>query len=122
MSLSSLSSAQLYRLVKLVKEKETIQTKLTQLKDFLTVLEAGLVAKEKPTLKGGPRRRRRRIALKGALLEKLKAAGKKGITVKELAASLKAKPTSVSVWFYTTGKKIKEVKKVGAARYAYVVK
>ena len=120
MSLSSLSSAQLHRLVQLIKEKEAIQTKLIQLDHFLKALEAGLVAKEKPVLKGRSHRVRRRRALKGALLEKLKAAGKKGITVKELAVSLKAKPTSVSVWFYTTGKKIKEVKKVGVATYAYI--
>jgi hypothetical protein len=32
---------------------------------------------------------------------------------------VRAKPTSVSVWFYTTGKKIKGIKKVGRARFAY---
>ena len=32
-------------------------------------------------------------------------------SVKELAASLKAKPARVSVWFYTTGKKIKGKKR-----------
>jgi hypothetical protein len=36
-----------------------------------------------------------------------------------VAANLKAKPTSVSVWFYTTGKKIKGIKKIAPARYAY---
>jgi hypothetical protein len=32
---------------------------------------------------------------------------------------LGAKRSSVSVWFYTTGKKIKGIKKVGKARFAY---
>ena len=39
--------------------------------------------------------------------------------VKELAEDLKANPGSVSVWFYTTGKKIKGLKKMGPARYSY---
>jgi len=120
MSLSSLTSAQLHRLIELVKEKEAIQAKLAQVERSLTDLESGEVTKdESPAKRRGPRRGRRRGGLKDALLKKLQAAGKDGLTVKELAASLNAKPTSVSVWFYTTGKKIKGIKKVGKARFAY---
>jgi len=53
------------------------------------------------------------------LIKTLQAAGKKGLSVKELAVKLKAKSTSISVWFYTTGKKIKAIKKIGRARFAY---
>ncbi len=116
MSLSSLTSAQLHRLIELVKEKETIQAKLAQVERSLDALQSGATTKEKPLAK---KRGRRRAKLKDALLKKLQAAGKEGLTVKELAASLNAKPTSVSVWFYTTGKKIKGIKKVGTARFAY---
>jgi hypothetical protein len=38
--------------------------------------------------------------------------------VKELAAKLKVKPNNVFSWFYTTGKKVSGIKKVGEARYA----
>ena len=120
MSLSSLTSAQLPRLIELVKEKEAIQAKLAQVERSLDGLQSGTPTNEKPPAKKrAPRRRRRRAALKDALLKKLAAAGKAGLTVKELAASLNAKPASVSVWFYTTGKKIKGIKKVGIARFAY---
>jgi hypothetical protein len=120
MSLSSLTSAQLHRLIELIKEKEAIQSKLAQVERALSALEEGATTNEKPLAKKrGPRRRRRRTALKDALLKKLAAAGKAGLTVKELAASLNAKAASVSVWFYTTGKKIKGIKKVGKARFAY---
>jgi hypothetical protein len=120
MSLSSLTSAQLHRLIQLVKEKESLQAKLAQVERSLAALESGEVAKDEALAKErGPRRARRRGRLKDALLKKLQAAGKDGLTVKELAASLNAKPTSVSVWFYTTGKKIKGIKKVGKARFAY---
>ena len=121
MSLSSLTSAQLHRLIELVKEKEALQAKLAQVERSLADLESGEVTKdEAPNKRRGPRRGRRRAALKVGLLKTLQAAGKQGLSVKELAASLKAKPASVSVWFYTTGKKIKGIKKVGKARFAYI--
>jgi hypothetical protein len=119
MSFASLSSAQLHRLIQLVKEKEEIQAKLAQVNRSLDALQEGKEAKESASKKPSPRRGRRRATLKDGILKKLQAAGKEGLTVKELAASLKAKPASVSVWFYTTGKKIKGIEKVGKARFAY---
>ena len=117
MSLVSLSSGQIRRFVQLIKEREKIQAKLIQVERLLDALEGGKV----PKIKSAPnKRRRRRKPLKDALLKKLKAAGKKGLTVKELATSIKAKPASVSVWIYTTGKKIKGIKKVGPGRFAFV--
>jgi len=66
---------------------------------------------------GKPRKRGKR--LKAPLLKALSAAGSSGITVKELAAKLKVKPGNIFSWFYTTGKKIKGITKVGEAKYAY---
>jgi hypothetical protein len=57
--------------------------------------------------------------LKDSLLKELEAAGSGGLTVKELSAKLKVKPGNVFSWFYTTGKKIKGIKKVGEAKYSY---
>ena len=56
--------------------------------------------------------------MKEPLLKALKAAGSSGITVKDLAAKLKVKPGNIFSWFYTTGKKIKGISKVGEAKYA----
>lgn len=121
MSLSSLSSVQLHRLIQLVKEKESLQAKLAQVERSLAALDGGKVTKEKSApKKRGPHRGRRRTGLKDGILKSLQAAGKEGVTVKELATSLKAKPASVSVWFYTTGKKIKGIQKVARAKYAYL--
>jgi hypothetical protein len=123
MTLTNLSSAQLERLVQLVKEKETLQARLDQLNRALDALGKGHASSESKT--GGTKARtggrRRRVGLRDALLKSLEAAGKDGVTVKELANKLKAKPSSVSVWFYTTGKKIKGIKKVGPARFAYLL-
>ena len=65
------------------------------------------------------RRSKRGKRLKEPLLKALSAAGSAGVTVKELASKLKVKPGNIFSWFYTTGKKIKGISKVGEAKYAY---
>ena len=57
--------------------------------------------------------------LKEPLLKALSAAGSAGIKVKDLAAQLKVKPGNIFSWFYTTGKKISGIKKIGEAKYSY---
>ncbi len=59
-------------------------------------------------------------ATKDAVIELVKGAGKAGITVKEIAAKLGVKRHGVDVWFGSTGKKVKEIKKVKPATYAWV--
>ncbi len=119
MSLSSLSSADLQKLIRLIKDKELLQSKLAKVEAELESLESEVPAKEQKVKKGGARRGRRRLKLKDKILKAFQAAGKTGRSVKELAEDLKANPGSVSVWFYTTGKKIKGLKKIGPARYSY---
>lgn len=124
MDLTDISSAQLERLVQLIKEKETLQARLEKVDQALKTLEEGSTSLGSKAGKGRLRvgGRRRRGWLKKGLLKALEAAGKAGLTVKELAEKLGAKPSSVSVWFYTTGKKIKGIKKVGKAKYAYLAR
>jgi hypothetical protein len=130
MALSNLSSAQLARLIELVKEKESLQTKLDQINAELGSIETGkALPKRRGRKPGRPagvktkvatvRRSKRGKRLKEPLLKALSAAGTSGVTVKELAAKLKVKPGNIFSWFYTTGKKISGIKKVGEAKYAY---
>jgi len=56
--------------------------------------------------------------LKASIPELLKRAGKEGLAVKEIASRLGLKAGSVYRWFYDC--KIKQIKKVGLARYAWV--
>jgi hypothetical protein len=130
MAFSTLSSAQLSRLIALVKEKESLQSKLEKVDSALQALDSGSIPRRgRPPGKVKGRRgpkpaaskekvRRRGKRLKEPLLKALKAGGTAGVTVKELAAKLKVKPGNVFSWFYTTGKKISGIKKVGEARYA----
>jgi hypothetical protein len=129
MSLSNLSSAQLARLIALVKEKEALQAKIESVDAELVALETGkAVGKKRGRKPGRPpgsgvklagRKGRKSKRLKEPLLKALTAAGSSGIKVKDLAAQLKVKPGNIFSWFYTTGKKIKGIKKVGEAKYAY---
>ena len=130
MSLSNLSSAQLAHLIGLIKEKESLQAKLEKVDSALKSLESGKPAGKKrgrkpgrpagskvKVKKGKPGKRGKR--LKAPLLKALAAAGPSGIKVKDLAAKLKVKPGNIFSWFYTTGKKISGIKKVGEAKYSY---
>ncbi len=63
---------------------------------------------------------RKAAATKEAIIELVKGAGNAGITVKDVAGKLGVKPQGVYVWFGNTGKKVKEIKKVKPATYAWV--
>ena len=119
MSINSLSSADLQRLIRLIKDKESIRAKLAKVEAELQVLEFASSAKKAPPKADRARKGRRRLKLKDKILQALQAAGKAGRSVKELAEDMKANPGSVSVWFYTTGKKIKGIAKIGPARYRF---
>jgi hypothetical protein len=129
MDISKLSSAQLAQAIRLVKEKESLQAQLDRVTGALASLESGGTGRRRGRKPGRPPKsgrkvgrppgRRRGKRLKESLLKALKSAGSEGITVKELAGKLKVKPNNVFSWFYTTGKKVSGIKKVGEARYAY---
>jgi hypothetical protein len=129
MSLSTLSSAQLAQLIGLVKKRGVLQARLDKVDAALNALESGSSvpkrrgrkpgrpALPKSALKGRKVRKRSK-RLKESILKLLKAAGSSGITVKELSAKLKVKPGNIFSWFYTTGKKVSGLKKIGEAKYA----
>jgi len=57
--------------------------------------------------------------LKERIVQTLKRAGKSGMTVKDMAAKLGKSYGNISVWFHTTAKGIKEIKKVEPGRFAW---
>ncbi len=61
-----------------------------------------------------------RGVLKAAIIELLKGAGPAGLTVKQIATEFKAKPGNLHVWFSSTGRKVKGIKKIAPATYAWV--
>ncbi len=55
----------------------------------------------------------RRGGLKEKILGRLQSVGPEGIKVRDLAQDLGVNRKNVEIWFYTTGKKLSEIKKLG---------
>jgi len=73
--------------------------------------------------KGRSAARRRMVSprggLKGRIIRALRAAGDKGVTVKDLAGKLGKSYGNISVWFHTTGKGVKGIEKVAPGKFAW---
>jgi hypothetical protein len=61
-----------------------------------------------------------RGSVKDAVITQLKAAGKEGVSVVDLANTIGTKTQNLYTWFNQTGKKIPQIKKVGRGSYRYV--
>ena len=57
--------------------------------------------------------------LKERIIGELMAAGKPGITIKDISQKLGTSYGNINVWFHTTAKGVKEVKKVAPGRFAW---
>lgn len=64
--------------------------------------------------------RQKHGGLKESVVALVKAAGRHGITVAEVAAKPGAKPRRIFDWFKSTGKGVTEIKKVGRANYGWL--
>ena len=128
MNLTQIASADLKRVVGLVEQKETLLAQIAKIDAELAGFQSGEPAEAAAPAKGKPGRKPGRPAkaeagrsgaMKAAITELLTAAGASGLSVQEIAAKLKAKPGNVHVWFSSTGKTIKQVKKLGPGRYGW---
>lgn len=116
MSIANISSATLKSLVSLVEKRDRLQAELTQIENQIaSALAAGApLPAKKAAVKG---KRGKRGALKSGILDALKAAGKKGVSIKELSSKLGVKNQNLHVWFHTTGKTIKGLKRTGPGQW-----
>ena len=133
MNLAQLRSADLKHIVRLLEQRGTLQSRVAKIDAELAAYEGGGTAKavkdktgRKPRgraqAKPAGAKRVKRGALKTAIVESLKEAGKAGITAKELAGKLGIGDSRVFAWFYKTGANIKEIKKAGPGKYAWTEK
>ena len=109
-------------------EKATPPRKVGMSRAARAKISAGMKARW--AKRKGPRRMSKLVAaktekpstrgqLKDRIVQNLKAAGKSGATVKDLAAKLGKSYGNISVWFHTTGKGLKEIKKVAPGKFAW---
>ena len=126
--LSSLTSSALNQLSSLVDKKEELVKEIERIESHMASIISG---KPVRTTKGKPGRpaakasktakkttkRASRGNLGTKVLSALEAAGDAGVKVADLAEKLRVKGTNLHVWFGTTGKKNKGIKKVGKGHY-----
>ena len=132
MNLSNITSDTLKALVKLTTKKDALIQEVEKIEAQLLGLITGKAPKAtgkrrgRPT-KNGPKaaknatkaggKRSPRGGLGKKVLQALESAGDAGVKVAELAKTLKVKGPNIHVWFATTGKKNKAIKKVGKGHY-----
>ena len=133
MDISKISTSVLEGLIKLTKKREAL---LEELKRVEAELNAAYAGKKVPASVRGAKAARsagrdgrkpkagkaakgsgRRGALKDKILEALREAGDKGISVKELSQKIGVKNQNVHVWFSSTGKKLGVIQRVGNGAY-----
>lgn len=138
MDLSKITTSTLEALVKLTKKRDTIVKELRRIEAAITGAYSGRKSEPStgrrrkgrrgrpralpsPTRAGKESRAQatggRRGALKARILTALRAAGDKGVAVKELSSKLGVKNQNVHVWFSSTGKKLGTIQRIGAGRY-----
>jgi hypothetical protein len=130
--LTSIPSRVLRELVKLSERKEAHLAQIQAIDRQISQVQKrfGIPSRESNepaavTISRAPSRlighaRTRRGVLKEKIILALKRAGKKGVTVRELAAKLRVPSANLYVWFNGTGRNVRGLKKIGVARYRLV--
>ena len=137
MDLTKLTAKEFGRIVKLLRRKESLEKKLTQVeRSVAKVVGAGasFVARRAnriasgrgrpPGRRGRPAGRRttgrkfgRRGGLRKVVLAQLKSAGISGLKIKDLARKMNIQRQRLDTWFYQNVKKIRGLKKIGPGHY-----
>jgi hypothetical protein len=126
--LSSLTSSALNQLSTLVDKKESLVKEIERLESQMASIISGKPVRAVKGKPGRPSTKTTKTAKKPVkrgsrgnlgtkVLSALEAAGDAGVKVADLAEKLRVKGTNLHVWFGTTGKKNKAIKKVGKGHY-----
>lgn len=126
--LSSLTSSALNQLSSLVDQKESLLKEIERIESHMVSIVSGKPVRATKAKPGRPSTKTTKTVSKAAkrgsrgdlgtkVLSALEAAGDAGVKVADLAEKLRVKGTNLHVWFGTTGKKNKAIKKVGKGHY-----
>ncbi|MFH1066485.1 MAG: hypothetical protein V1746_01070 [bacterium] len=124
MNIANLSSSQFSKIVKLLRKKEALLKKVRSIEGELSGLGIGdhLPKKRgrKPLQEKGQARQRRfrkQGSLREAILTELKAAGKAGMRIKEIAHKLAIQRQRLDTWFYQNSKKVAGLVKTSEGKF-----
>jgi DNA invertase Pin-like site-specific DNA recombinase len=126
---TSIPSAALRQLVKLSERKEGLLGQIQEIDREMVRLQAKFgvpaasanrrapVTVSRVGRRPGARTRSKRGALKEKIVRALRSAGKKGVTIRELSKQLRVPSANLYVWFNSTGRNVRGIKKTGVAKY-----
>lgn len=122
MDITHLNSNVLRRLLSLSEKKEALLQQIAQIEKELVSITGRSGGSQSPStaqhsttrVKGV---RGKRGALKSKILALLSAAGETGVRIQDIATHLDIPVQNVYVWFSSTGKNLKDIKKVSPGRY-----
>lgn len=117
MNLANLSSSDLRQIAKLVEQRDKLQSQIDQINDKLSGYGTTTGGKRKGAARKSAGRPKKRGQLKEGVIATLKAAGKTGVTAREIADKLGTKPVNIHAWFHSTGKKVKGIEKIDGGKY-----
>jgi len=123
--LSSLTSSALNQLSTLVDKKEELVKEIERLESQMASIISGKPIRATKGKPGRPASKTAKKATKRAsrgnlgakLISALEAAGDAGVKITDLANKLRVNGSNLHVWFGTTDKKNKAIKKVGKGHY-----
>lgn len=125
--LRDIPSAALKQLVKLSERKEALMARIQEIdREMVRVQNKfGIPSKDRDsasvtvsdTSRPLARQRAGRGALKEKIVRALRERGAKGATVGELSQKLNVATANLYVWFNSTGKNVRGLKKIGTAKY-----
>jgi hypothetical protein len=140
MSLATLTSKELSRIQKLIERKEALAQQIVEINSELEAIDSGVSETARPTIpavraatapraakaaapavpgRTAKRGKTVRGQLKERISRELKSAGNQGMKVQDLATRIGTGYANITTFFQSTGKKIKEIKKVGRGQYAW---
>lgn len=122
MDITKINSGILRGWLKLIEKRDSLLKELQSLEKAIAKVGSGKISaprgrRKKAGAKVSRRKSgRRRGALKAKILAALKAAGDKGVAVKDLSKKLAVKNQNIHVWFSSTGRKL-GIQRIAAGRY-----
>jgi hypothetical protein len=126
---TNIPSATLRQLVKLSERKEALMGQIQEIDREMVHLQSKFGVPSVSKSRGAPvtvsrvarsssgKTRTRRGALKDKIVRALRAAGRKGATIRDLSKKLGVPSANLYVWFNGTGKNVRGIKKIGVAKY-----
>ena len=126
---TNIPSATLRQLVKLSERKEALMGQIQEIDREMVQLQSKFGVPSASTSRGAPvtvsraarrpsgKTRTKRGALKDKIVRALRAAERKGATIRELSKKLGVPSANLYVWFNGTGKNVRGIKKIGVANY-----